>query len=416
MQDNNINKELSNLYGPGWFYASFYLLMKSESREDDVGTNYFYKGGKEAADLYDMLGWNFLEKDIARRARYSRDRTRLIQKGDRKGYDAEIASEELYETEKQLAFDASRLGRFLGNDMFREKIREFILSEEQTPWLQEHREAAVEDEAFRRILAEKLGTDYRDVILLSSLKNNGTDELYISVALDDEFEAEPARFLGIADIDGQEMYLLEHLREIGMAWTGNESLLKNLKENFSHDGCLEIIMVDPEEADELYVGLNAKGSYLRARLESRCAISDKGRKMLANLRHHQFSFYQGKPMKKLKDVRKRYKTRAIRQMMFDKEKFTKQMDVMKNKILAEQDLASAEIRAMGKNGPERLTALLEQETQRRREALMSRYRKFSASPWEREGIPDDRVLPKEKGMPQERFTTKHRITQKQNEI
>ena len=371
--------ELGNLYGSAWFYASYYLLLKSESREDDKKTNYFYKGGEEAAELYNMIGWDFDNEDARQKAKYARIRARAIKSGNKEAYKEAESSEELYEQEKILATKASRLGRLLGMDLYREKIKDFVLSEEQTPWLEAHQEYVAQRDALIKVLSSRLGVVEKDVIPLMSVSEKYKGE-YFMVALEADLDVEPVRFLGIEDTDDGKVYLLEHIREIGTGWSGNNTLFKNIKDNAMNDGCLEIIEVNEEEAAELFVGLNSKGSFSRGRLEARCILSDTLRHIKSNLLNQRMSRIIGKPRTKYRSVVSRYNVRKERQNYAFKKGYVAQSEVFYKDILENQQAKASEIRKLGDNGIERLDAIINAQIRRQREEVLARYRLFAKRP------------------------------------
>lgn len=375
MDEKQLNHELSNLYGASWVYASYYLLLKSESREDDAGTNYFYKGGREAALLYDMVGWDFERKDRELKAWFGRERQRRISAKDQEGYEAVEVSEKLYDLEKELAFKSSRLGRYLGDEAYKDRIRKLILSEEKTPWFEAHKSLSAEKDAMRRVMAERLHVHENDIMPLDSLEDKHKG-VFVSVALGPEAETEPARFLGTEERDGQTVYLLEHLREIGTAWSGPNGVFKNMWDNASHDGCLEVVIVPADKASGLQVGLNPEGSFLRGRMEGRCAVSDMGRRMRDNLLSRPYSMVKGKPVVGYDKVLARYVARKERYVPFRVEADAKRLDAAKEEILKEQDASVKEIKTLGGTGMERLDTMLQDAIRRQRESIMLRFRQF----------------------------------------
>ena len=377
MDSKELNRELAELYGSAWFYSSYYLLMKSESREDDNGTNYFYKSGKEAADLYDMIGWDFVIKDAAYKSRLERERIRRINSGDKKGYDELLLSEERYEYEKELALKASHLGRFLGMDGFKQKIKDFILSEERTEWFEKHREETVHEEALVRVLALKFRTDKRDILPLSAIRKEPGK--FVALSFGKETAVEPVRFLGVENVDDKEVYYVEHLREIGTAWSGTGSVFNNFKDSVSHDGCLEVVTIPAEDADKLYVALNTEGSFVRGRLETRCAISDITRRTRDNILHKKYSLYRGKPIVSIDDVVSRYMARNERYFPGLEKKEKEYIAEEEKKVIEEQEALANEIRTYGDSGTSRLEAMLNNEIKRQRNEVMARYRQFYKS-------------------------------------
>ena len=374
MEEKDLNRELTELYGSAWFYASYYLLMKSESRETDEKTNYFYKNGDEASELYDMIGWDFFKKDIARKSRYKRERARCIECGDRKGYEEVTLSEKRYDEEKQLVLKASQLGRFLGPDEFKRKIGGFILSEERTDWFSKNRELAAHRDAVARVLAKKFHTTHYDILLLEEIKDS--KGVFLTLSFGKDTQPEPARFLGIETIDGKEVYLLEHLREIGTAWSGTYSTLKNIKESAMHDGCLEVVMVPSEVAEEFFIALNAENSFMQGRLETRCMIADAGRKLRDKILRNEPSSYKGKPMVSLDELCARYHARNERYFPGLSEREFLAVKEEEQRVVKEQELLANEIRSYGEDGISRLDTMLNMEIKRQREEVMARYRQF----------------------------------------
>lgn len=397
-QSSSTDNDLAGLYGSSWFYASYYLLLKSESREDDGKTNYFYKGGKEAAELYNMVGWDFIKKDRSYKSFCDRERARRIKEGDRAGYEAVSASMALYNNEKELTSRAARLGRFLGMDEYKGKIRAFVAAEERTPWLEEHMELAVQKEAEMRVLGKKLGVDERDVLPLSAFESSMVGE-YMTVMLAPGLSPEPARFLGITDESGQEMFLLEHLREIGTGWSGSGTFFKNVWDNASHDGCLEVVSVSAADAEKVFAGLNGNGSLLLGRLQMRCDISDFGRRVKANVLGNKHSLYEGKRIVPLLDVVKRYLARKERLALYDEEAHLKEIENAKQDVLADRLREAGKVAVLGNTGIERLDALINNEIRTRREEILRRYRQFGIR---RHGTPEQaRILAKERQLRQQ---------------
>ena len=365
-------RELSELYGSAWFYASYYLLFKSESRVENDEINYFYVGGKEAEYLYNMIGWDFLNKDTQAKAWFERERSRCIQAGNREGYDDLLKSEELYEKEKELAVKASRLGRFMGEEKFHETLKNFLMTEEKTPWFIQHNEISLEEDVKLRVLSNRLLVNEKDVRPLSELNK----ESFILVSFDIESETEPARFIGKVQEDNKTFYYIEHLREFGNAWGGSGKILENIWDNASHDGCLEIVSISEDEADDFFIGLNGPGSFTRGRLEARCALSDLSRKIKARIFKQPFSFYKGKPIVPLKKVLQRYRLRKERLVPLRIVKEEQDLPNIRKQILAERQVASETIRSLGDTNIERMDALLATEVRRQREEVMEAYRRL----------------------------------------
>lgn len=374
MEDKDLNRELTDLYGSAWFYASYYLLMKSESRESDEKTNYFYKNGDEASELYNMIGWDFLKKDLAHKAWYERERARCIERGDREGYERVTLSEKRYDEEKQLVLKASQLGRFLGPDEFKRKIGGFILSEDRTEWFSKNREEAAHRDAVARVLARKFHTTHYDILLLEEIKDS--KGVFLTLSFGENMQPEPARFLGIETIDGKEVYLLEHLREIGTAWSGTGSVARNFKDSVMHDGCLEVVTVPSELANKIFIALNAENSFMQGRLETRCMISDAGRRLRDKILNHEPSSYKGKPMVSLDEVCARYQARNERCFPGLSEREFIAIKEEEQKVIKEQELLANEIRSYGEDGISRLDTMLNMEIKRQREEVMARYRQF----------------------------------------
>lgn len=382
----SVNDEIAGLYGSSWFYASFYLLMKSESREAEDGTRYFYMGGREAAYLYESIGWDFLAKDQALKEWYGREMARATSCGDRAAYDAVTKSLELYQTEKELLVRAARLGRFLGMDDYKEKIRAFVAAEEYTLWGKEHADALVERDAARKVLSQKMFVEEKDVLPLAVLDGKSTGK-FMSVSFGEGFAAEPVRFLGKAGKNGEALFLLEHLREIGCGWRGNASFFRNVWDNASHDGCLEVIGVPEDQAENIYVGLNGKGSILLGRLEARCHLSDFGRKVKANVLGREHSLVSGKKVVPVATVLDRYKARNERLSHVLPETYQKQLAYARKSVLSAREKASDEVRTFGASGVERLDAMLSKEIMQRRQALADRFRSFSVRGYRVSGDP-----------------------------
>ena len=371
-KQGSVDNDLANLYGSSWFYASYYLLLKSESREGEDGTHYFYKGGREAAYLYEMIGWDFERKDKELKDKFSREG---VKNGEEQGLVDSSFSLERYEAEKELVLKATRLGRFLGMDDYKEKIRAFIAAEECTPWFAEHKEESVREAAVKRAMADMFIVAYKDVVPLSSFRD-GQKGQYVMTIFGKDTAPEPARFVGVVMKGKQQMYLLEHLREIGTGWSGPNSVWKNIWDNASHDGCLEVVFIPAQEADKMYVGLNGTGSFIRGRLEARCAVSDFARKIKANVLGQKYSLYKGKPMVSLDTLLARYKARNERFRIKTDEQFEKDVERAQKAILKEQDKDVETIHNMGDTSLERLDALLGEEVRRRREEVMARYRSY----------------------------------------
>lgn len=369
---NKFTRELSELYSSAWFYASYYLLMKSENRVENDEINYFYVGGKEAEYLYNTIGWDFVNKDSQTRAWYERERVRRIQANDKESYNEIVQSEALYEKEKELTLKASRLGRFMGDERFHETIKNFLMTEEKTPWFVQHNEIALEEDVKLRILSNRLFVNDRDVYPINEVDANS----YILVSFDKESETEPARFLGTVDKDNHIFYLIEHLREFGNAWGGSGKILENIWDNASHDGCLEVVSISDEEAEDFYVGLNGSGNFLRGRLEARCTLSDLSRKIKSALFHRPYSLVKGKPIIPLKQLIKRYEVRKQRLVPLRTIKEEQDLPNIRKQILAEREQASESIRSLGETNIERMDALLAKEVRRQREEVMEAYRKL----------------------------------------
>ena len=377
MRESVVN-ELSNLYGESWFCASYYLLLKSESRESDKRTNYFYKGGREAATLYDLIGWDFESKDAAQKERYARDRARMIRDKNEVGYKMVMESEKRYEEEKALALRASRLGKFLGADAFRKQIEAFVLSEEKTPWFAKNREAAAQQEALAKTVSLSYNVNEKDILLLSALKEKDAGN-FVVLALDSTITPEPMRFLGIEKTDTGKTYLLEHLREIGTFWSGTNSFMKNVWDNASHDGCLEVISVTQEEAKKIFVGVNSHGGYEYGRLEFRCMVSDFGRKLREKITGRKGQLLSEKPKVSYQDVLARYKVRKERASRI-KEPFEVLSTRLYDEIVENQDNAADKVRQLADNSVGRLDALIMEQTRKQREEVIARYRMFSERP------------------------------------
>lgn len=365
-------RELSELYGSAWFYASYYLLFKSESRVENDEINYFYVGGKEAEYLYNMIGWDFLNKDAQAKAWFERERSRCIQAGNREGYDELLKSEELYEKEKELTVKASRLGRFMGEEKFHETLKNFLMTEEKTPWFIQHNEISLEEDVKLRVISNRLSVNEKDVCPLSELDNKS----FILVSFDIESETEPARFVGKVQDNNETFYYIEHLREFGNAWGGSGKILENIWDNASHDGCLEIVAISEDEAEDFFVGINGPGSFTRGRLEARCAISDLGRKIKAKILKTPFSLYKGKPIVPLKKVLQRYRLRKERLVPLRAIKEEQDLPNIRKQILTERQIASEKIRSLGETNIERMDALLASEVRRQREEVMEAYRRL----------------------------------------
>ena len=370
----DVNDELSNLYGAAWFYASYYLLLKSESRESDTGTHYFYKGGKEAAELYNIVGWDFYKSDAMIKAGYARERARCVSAKDKACYDAVVSSEAVYEKEKLITANAVKLGKILGAEEYYGAIRGFVLSCERTEWFNKYREETVEDEAFRTVLSKRFLADPRDVVRLTELE--GRDGIPVSVAFAPDMQPEPARFIGVDMFGDEKFYLLEHLRENGSPWSGYKSVMGNLWDSAKHDGCLETVSVPPEDAAGLYVGLNSQATFMQGHFAARCALWDATRKLSAFVRGNRYSLSDGKSRIPYVNVVERYKARNVRLFPERVEADKKNLQTARMEIMAKDDSAADKIRALGDDGLARIENMVGAEIQKRRREIMKNYYVF----------------------------------------